>query len=335
MSDSRLLPLPASDFLDPFVGPISPRCWYIADGASPLYGFVAGGVFVWQQMRAPAWVGAWVLALGSGGRRVAVERRFAAAGLQLAVDQLQAFPGAACTRFGSGEEFETPAFSPPLPKKPLATENYLRIVGLLYLFYRFVHLHPAVWNASLAAVHFLRILSGLFRFSGPFHFQWEKLDAFLTGKVFTGRRFVARPACACFAAANFALVFSRTIPIQPFARLQNCWRSTFSLSLSASDSCEHGHERPGFFVPWLGAYLSAKGKNRIRLSRPRLPGGGEWWFFYRSFPRSSFRRPSPGKLKWPHWRNSCGRAGPVSILYILPLVLGRRPCARVGCSYRY
>ena len=51
----------------------------------------------------------------------------------------------------NGQEFETPLVTVPAPK-PLATENYLRVVGLLYLFIGlFIIIRR--WNAP-RAVHF-------------------------------------------------------------------------------------------------------------------------------------------------------------------------------------
>src|SRR3989475_1034723 len=69
-----------------------------------------------------------------------------------------------------GEEFETPVLTAPA-EKPLATENYLRIVGLLYLFIGlFIFIRR--WNAP-RAVHF-------YVFFLVFFFFWSFL---FTGKL--------------------------------------------------------------------------------------------------------------------------------------------------------
>src|SRR6266480_3601893 len=75
-----------------------------------------------------------------------------------------------------GEEFETPLLTAPA-EKPLATENYLRIVGLLYLFIGlFIFIRR--WNAP-RAVHFyvfclVSFVLWSFHFSGKLDtFDWE------------------------------------------------------------------------------------------------------------------------------------------------------------------
>src|ERR1700704_776071 len=72
-----------------------------------------------------------------------------------------------------GEEFETPLLTAPA-EKPLATENYLRIVGLLYLFIGlFIFIRR--WNAPRAVHFFVFCLASFVLFS--FHYS-GKLDAF-------------------------------------------------------------------------------------------------------------------------------------------------------------
>src|SRR6267143_772118 len=75
-----------------------------------------------------------------------------------------------------GEEFETPLVTAPA-EKPLATETYLRIVGLLYLFIGlFIFIRR--WNAP-RAVHFyvfclVSFVLWSFHFSGKLDtFDWE------------------------------------------------------------------------------------------------------------------------------------------------------------------
>jgi len=72
-----------------------------------------------------------------------------------------------------GEEFETPVLTAPA-EKPLATENYLRIVGLLYLFIGlFIFIRR--WNAPRAVHFYVFCLVSFILWS--FHFS-GKLDAF-------------------------------------------------------------------------------------------------------------------------------------------------------------
>jgi len=54
----------------------------------------------------------------------------------------------------NGEEFETPLVTAPA-EKPLATENYLRVVGLLFLFIG-LFIFARRWNAP-RAVHFMSL----------------------------------------------------------------------------------------------------------------------------------------------------------------------------------
>jgi len=73
----------------------------------------------------------------------------------------------------NGEEFETPLVTAP-PEKPITVENYLRVVGLLYLFIG-MFIFVRRWNAP-RAVHFyvfclVSFILYSFQFSG-------KLDAF-------------------------------------------------------------------------------------------------------------------------------------------------------------
>src|SRR2546429_7852768 len=75
-----------------------------------------------------------------------------------------------------GEEFETPLLTAPA-EKPLATENYLRIVGLLYLFIGlFIFIRRG--DAPRAGHFFVFCLVSFVLWS--FHFS-GKLDAFYWG----------------------------------------------------------------------------------------------------------------------------------------------------------
>ncbi len=73
----------------------------------------------------------------------------------------------------NGEEFETPLVTAPA-EKPASTENYLRIVGLLYLFIGlFIFIRR--WNAPRAVHFYVFCLVSFVLYS--FHFS-GKLDAF-------------------------------------------------------------------------------------------------------------------------------------------------------------
>src|SRR5690242_15579808 len=73
----------------------------------------------------------------------------------------------------NGQEFETPLVTAPA-EKPLATENYLRIVGLLYLFIGlFIFIRR--WNAPRAVHFYIFCLASFILWS--FHYSL-KLDTF-------------------------------------------------------------------------------------------------------------------------------------------------------------
>src|ERR1700740_554026 len=76
----------------------------------------------------------------------------------------------------NGEEFETRLITTP-PHKPVSIENYLRVVGLLYLFIG-LFIFARRWNAP-RAIHFyvfclVSFILYEFRYTGKFNlFDWE------------------------------------------------------------------------------------------------------------------------------------------------------------------
>src|SRR5262249_60229247 len=73
----------------------------------------------------------------------------------------------------NGEEFKTPLVTAPA-EKPLATENYLRVVGLLYLFIG-LFIFVRRWNAPRAVHFYIFCLASFILWS--FHYS-QKLDLF-------------------------------------------------------------------------------------------------------------------------------------------------------------
>src|SRR5882757_2939901 len=76
----------------------------------------------------------------------------------------------------NGEEFETRLITTP-PHKPITVENYLRVVGLLYLFIG-LFIFARRWNAPRAVHFYLFCLVSFilyeFRFTGKLNlFDWE------------------------------------------------------------------------------------------------------------------------------------------------------------------
>src|SRR5437899_2519568 len=145
----------------------------------------------------------------------------------------------------SGQEFETPLLIAPA-EKPLGTENYLRVVGLLYLFIG-LFIFVRRWNAP-RAVHFyvfclVSFILWSFHFSGKLDtFDWEVYWSEIAARLLA-------PALLL----HFALVFP--------GRSESALRSSSKLlavySLPIALFLIHASTalRALGFVPWLGAYL--------------------------------------------------------------------------------
>src|SRR5712664_2829327 len=116
-----------------------------------------------------------------------------------------------------------PRFSPPLPKSLLRLRTTSESWGCS-IFSSACSFSSTVGTLLAPCIFTFFVLS--LSFSGPF-ISAENLTR-LTGK-FTGRRLWR--GCLrllCFCTLRWCFQDDR---IPPFARLQNCWRSTFSLSL--------------------------------------------------------------------------------------------------------
>ncbi len=206
-----------------------------------------------------------------------------------------------------GEEFDTPLLTAPA-EKPLATENYLRIVGLLYLFIGlFIFIRR--WNAP-RAVHFyifclVSFILWSFHFSGKLDaFDWEVYWSEIVARVLA-------PALLL----HFSLVFpGRTeTPSRATLKLVTVYSLPVVLILVHLNTAlnENG------FKPWLASYLLL---TRIEFGFLALGFLAAGLVFYRSFreaPSGVLRQ----QLKWLTGGTLAGTL-PVSTLYILPLVLG-------------
>src|SRR5437588_10478979 len=145
----------------------------------------------------------------------------------------------------NGQEFVTPLLTAPA-EKPLATENYLRIVGLLYLFIGlFIFIRR--WNAPRAVHFYVFCLVSFVLWS--FHFS-GKLDAF-DWEIYWSE-VIARLAWPALL-LHFALIFpGRTeSKLRTTAKLLTVYLLPAALLLvhlsTALDALG--------FVPWLGAYI--------------------------------------------------------------------------------
>src|SRR5437879_7277282 len=206
-----------------------------------------------------------------------------------------------------GEEFETPLLTAPA-EKPLATENYLRIVGVLFRYIGlFIFLRR--WIARRAVHFYVFCLVSFVLWS--FHFS-GKLDTF-DWEVYWSESVARLLAPALL--LHFALVFpgrSETT-IRSGAKLLAVYLLPFALLLVHVSTALNALG----FVPWLGAYLLLRKIEFSYLAVCFLAAG---LVFYRSY-REALSGVLRQQLKWLTAGTLVGTL-PVSILYILPLVLG-------------
>src|SRR6266403_1800071 len=207
----------------------------------------------------------------------------------------------------SGEEFETPLLTAPA-EKPLAIENYLRIVGLLYLFIGlFIFIRR--WNAP-RAVHFyvfclVSFVLWSFHFSGKLDtFDWEIYWSEVVARLLA-------PALLL----HFALVFpgrSETT-VRSSAKLL----AVYSLPLVLLLIHVNTALKANGFLPWLASYILLTKSEFGYLAVCFLAAG---LVFYRSY-RQALSGVLRQQLKWLTGGTLVGSL-PVSLLYIIPLVFG-------------
>src|SRR5438046_5942644 len=170
----------------------------------------------------------------------------------------------------NGEEFETPLVTAPA-EKPIATENYLRVVGLLYLFIGlFIFIRR--WNARRAVHFYIFCLASYilwsFHFSGKLDtFDWEVYWSEIAARLLV-------PALLL----HFALVFpgrSETT-IRSSAKLLAVYFLPVALLLIHVSTALNALG----FVPWLGAYLLLR---KIELGYLAVCFLAAGLVFYRNF----------------------------------------------------
>src|SRR5438309_1367658 len=206
-----------------------------------------------------------------------------------------------------GAEFETPLLTAPA-EKPLATENYLRIVGLLYLFIGlFIFIRR--WNAP-RAVHFyvfclVSFVLWSFHFSGKLDtFDWEVYWSEIVARLLA-------PALLL----HFALVFpgrSETT-IRSSSKVFAVYALPFALLLVHVSTALNAFG----FVPWLAPYILLTKLEFGYLALFFLAAGIVFYRSYREAPSGVMRQ----QLKWLTGGTLTGSL-PASVLYILPLVMG-------------
>src|SRR3981189_303676 len=145
----------------------------------------------------------------------------------------------------NGEEFETRLIPTP-PQKPITIENYLRVVGLLYLFIG-LFIFARRWNAPKAVHFYVFCLVSFILYS--FHFS-GKLDTF-DQEVYWAN-IVAR-LLAPAVLLHFALVFpgrSETA-FRTSSKALTVYLPPLALLLVHISTARHALG----FVPWLGSRI--------------------------------------------------------------------------------
>ena len=210
----------------------------------------------------------------------------------------------------SGLEFETVLVTVPAEKSS-SIENYLRIVGLLYLFIG-LFIFVRRWNAARAVHFYIFCLFSFvlysFHYTGKLGaFDWEIYWASIVARLL-------QPALL----VHFAMVFpERRSPVGTHtARFIGLYSlPTVLLLLHVSVAT-----RALGFVPWLGA--------RVVLDQVELAYLGAYFLIAALVFLRSYRRAPSGvlrqQLKWVTGGTLAG-IGPFLLLYILPFFLGVVP----------
>src|SRR5712692_1981293 len=210
----------------------------------------------------------------------------------------------------NGRAFETSLVTVPI-QKPFSVENYLRIVGLLYLFIG-LFIFARRWSAARAVHFYIFCLVSFILYS--FHYS-GKLNNFDTivywANIFTR---LLQPALL----VHFALVFPerRTPSGAHTARLAGLYSPPAILLLLHVGVAT----RALGFVPWLGA--------RVVLDQMELGYLGTYFLAAALIFLRSYRRAPSGvlrqQLKWVTGGTLAGIV-PFFLLYILPFFLGVVP----------
>jgi len=217
----------------------------------------------------------------------------------------------------NGQEFETPLVAAPADK-PLATENYLRVVGLVYLFIGlFIFIRR--WNAPRAVHFYIFCLASFilwsFHFSGKLDtFDWEVYWSEIAARLLV-------PALLL----HFALVF----PGRSESKLRTTGKLLAVYALPVALLLIHLSTALNAFgfVPWLASYLLLEKLEFGYLAAWFLAAGIVFYRNYREAPSGVLRQ----QLKWLTGGTLAGSL-PASLLYILPRMLEVGPPAWLKLS---
>ncbi len=210
----------------------------------------------------------------------------------------------------NGREFETLLVTVPT-EKPFSIENYLRLVGLLYLFIG-LFIFARRWNAARAVHFYVFCLVSFILYSFHYSGKLNNFDSIIYWANIVAR--LLQPALLL----HFALVFPerRAAGSAHTARLAGLYGLPAVLLLLHVGVAT----RALGFVPWLGA--------RIVLDQMELAYLGAYFLAASIiFLRSYHRAPSGVLRQQLKWVTGGTLAGimPFLLLYILPFFLGVVP----------
>ncbi len=211
-----------------------------------------------------------------------------------------------------GQEFETPLVTAPA-EKPTSIENYLRVVGLLYLFIG-LFIFARRWNAPKAVHFYVFCLVSFILYS--FHYS-GKLDAF-DQEVYWAN-IVARLLAPALL-LHFALVFpGRTeSTIRSSSKLLTVYLPPLALLLVHISTARNTLG----FVPWLGSRILLDKIELSYLGACFLAAGLGFYRNFRAAPSGVLRQ----QLKWLTGGTLAGSL-PFTLLYIVPFVADAGPRA--------
>jgi two-component system, NtrC family, sensor kinase len=211
-----------------------------------------------------------------------------------------------------GQEFETPLVTAPA-EKPTPIENYLRVVGLLYLFIG-LFIFARRWNAPKAVHFYVFCLVSFILYS--FHYS-GKLDAFDQEVYWAG--IVARLLAPALL-LHFALVFpGRTeSTIRSSSKLLAVYLLPLALLLLHIVTLRTSLG----FVFWTGSRILLDKIELGYLGLYFLAAGLGFYWNFRAAPSGVLRQ----QLKWLTGGTLAGSL-PFALLYIIPFVADAGPRA--------
>ena len=212
----------------------------------------------------------------------------------------------------AGQEFETPVVTAPA-EKPTSIENYLRVVGLLYLFIG-LFIFVRRWNAPKAVHFYVFCLVSFILYS--FHYS-GKLDSF-DQEVYWSN-IVARLLAPALL-LHFALVFpGRSETTFRFSsKLLTVYLPPLALLLVHLSTARNVLG----FVPWLGSRILLDKIELSYLGACFLAAGLGFYRNFRTAPSGVLRQ----QLKWLTGGTLAGSL-PFALLYIVPFVMDLGPRA--------